>query len=105
MATKSTTRCTQGRRSAARVGPISFVPGVGVRLESFASYVKYHLQQTLTGGEFSILVTNLDYNTEGDKTKIMAMIEGDADQSVTTNDRRFTLEKRGNPPGSSPGGC
>jgi hypothetical protein len=88
-----------GKTIGRSVGPITFVPGRGVRLEGFSSYIKYHLQQTLTAGEFSILVTNLYFNTEGDKTKIMAMIEGDNDQSITTNDRRFTIEKRGNPPG------
>jgi hypothetical protein len=89
-----------GKTIGRPVGPVSFVRGVGVRLEGFSSYIKYHLQQTLTGGEFSLLVTNLAFNTEGDKTKIMSMIEGDDDQSITTNDRRFTLEKRGNPAGT-----
>ena len=88
-----------GKTIGRPVGPISFVPGVGVRLEGLGSYVKYYLQQTLTAGEFSILVTNVVFNTEGDKTKIMAMIQGDADQTITNNDRRFTLEKRGNPAG------
>jgi hypothetical protein len=88
-----------GKTIGRRIGPTSFVPGLGVRLENFNSYIKYHLPQTLTGGEFSLLVTNLEYNTEGDKTKIMTMIQGDNDQDVTTNDRRFTIEKRGNPPG------
>jgi hypothetical protein len=54
--------------------------------------------QTLVGGEFSLLVTNLRTNTEGDKTKMFAMSEGDSD--ITTNDRRFTVEKRGNPAGA-----
>ncbi len=38
------------------------------------------------------------FNTEGNKTKVMAMTEGDSD--ITTNDRRFTIEKRGNPAGA-----
>jgi hypothetical protein len=38
------------------------------------------------------------FNTEGNKTKVMAMTEGDSD--ITTNDRRFTIEKRGNPAGT-----
>ena len=88
-----------GKTIGHRVGPTSFVPGRGIRLEALSSYVKYHLQQTLTAGEFSVLVTDLDFNTEGDKTKIISMIQGDNDQDITTNDRRFTLEKRGNPPG------
>ncbi|HEY7448681.1 MAG TPA: hypothetical protein VH702_11070, partial [Vicinamibacterales bacterium] len=37
-------------------GPVTFIPGLGVRLESQLSYISYELQQTLTEGEFSILV-------------------------------------------------
>jgi len=86
-----------GRTVGQIVGPVTFIPGVGAKIEGPASYIQYNLPQTLTGGEFSILVTNMRTNTEGDKTKVMAMAEGDAD--ITTNDRRFTIEKRGNPPG------
>jgi hypothetical protein len=88
-----------GKTIGRSVGGTTFVPGLGVRLNGLSSYVKYHLQQTLEAGEFSILATNLDYNTEGGKTKIMAMMQGDNDQDITVNDRRFTIEKRGDPPG------
>jgi hypothetical protein len=77
-------------------GPVTFIPGRGAKMENWAAFIEYHIQ-TLTGGEFSMLITNLATNTEGDKTKIMAMSEGSAD--ITTNDRRFTIEKRGNPAG------
>jgi hypothetical protein len=70
-----------------------------VRLDGLGSYIKYHLQQTLEAGEFSILATNLEYNTEGGKTKLIAMMQGDNDGDITVNDRRFTIEKRGDPPG------
>jgi hypothetical protein len=79
-------------------GAVTFVPGVGVKLEGLSSYIQYNLQSTVTGGEFSILVTNMATNTEGGKTKVMAMSEGDSD--ITTNDRRFTIEKRGDPAGA-----
>lgn len=79
-------------------GAVSFIPGVGAKLEGLTSYIEYRLGQTVVGGEFSILVTNLNFNTEGDKTKIMAQTEGESD--ITTNDRRFTIEKRGNPAGT-----
>ena len=36
-------------------------------------------------------------NTEGDKTKLFSMAEGYGD--IVTNDRRMTVEKRGNPAG------
>jgi hypothetical protein len=85
-----------GRTVGIPHGPVTFVPGVGAKMENWAAYIEYHLQQTVTGGEFSMLITNLATNTEGGKTKIMAMSEGGAD--ITTNDRRFTAEKRGRGP-------
>ena len=78
-------------------GPVSFIAGVGLLLQSQLSYVSYELPQTLTEGEFSILVTNLAENTEGGKTKLMAMAQGYDD--IVTNDRRMTIEKRGDPAG------
>jgi hypothetical protein len=78
-------------------GPVTFVPGLGVRLESQESYISYQLQQTLTEGEFSIIVTGMPANTDGDKTKLFAMGSGYGD--IVTNDRRMTVEKRGDPPG------
>jgi hypothetical protein len=79
-------------------GPVTFIPGVGAKMQNWSAYIEYHLRQTVTAGEISMLVTNLATNTEGDKTKIMAMSEGGSD--ITTNDRRFTIEKRGNPAGA-----
>jgi hypothetical protein len=88
---------TNGRTVGEVVGPVTFIPGVGVRLETFASHIRYRLDQTLTAGEFSIIVTGVATNTEGNKTKLMAMSEGLSD--IVTNDRRMTVEKRGDPPG------
>jgi hypothetical protein len=73
-------------------GPTHFIPGVGISMDSLDSYVSYQLQQTLTEGEMSILATNVRTNTEGGKTKVMAMAEGYDD--ITTNNRRLTVEKR-----------
>jgi len=78
-------------------GPVEFIPGVGARLNSQTAFISYQLPQTLTEGEFSILVTGMPTNTEGDKTKLFAMGEGYGD--IVTNDRRMTVEKRGNPAG------
>jgi len=78
-------------------GSTAFLPGVGIQLHDFTSHVEYVLPQTIAKGEISVMVTNTPANTEGGKTKIMAMREGRSD--ITTNDRRFTIEKRGNPPG------
>jgi len=78
-------------------GSVTFIPGVGVRLNGFTSHIRYELPQKMTSGEFSILVTSMPTNTEGDKTKVMAMSEGGSD--IITNNRRMTVEKRGDPAG------
>jgi hypothetical protein len=66
-------------------------------LETQLSYVAYVLPTTLSEGEFSLLVTDMNANTDGDKTKLFAMAQGFGD--IVTNDRRATIEKRGDPPG------
>lgn len=88
---------TKGKTIGEVHGPVTFIPGVGVRLLSQESYISYELAQTLTEGEFSILVTQMDTNTDGGKTKLFAMGEGYSD--IVTNDRRMTIEKRGDPAG------
>jgi hypothetical protein len=88
---------TKGTTVGEIVGDVTFLPGVGVRLNDFGSYIRYRLPQTLLNGEFSIIITGMTTNTEGDKTKVMAMSEGLDD--LITNDRRMTVEKRGDPPG------
>jgi hypothetical protein len=89
-----------GKTVGQPVGAVTFIPGVGVKLEGLTSYIEYRLPQTVASGEFSILVTNMIQNTEGDKTKVMAMKEGTNAQDITNNSRRFTIEKRGNPAGA-----
>ena len=86
-----------GKTVGSMVGPLTFIPGVGLKIESQESYVSYVLPQTLTEGEFSLLVTGMPANTKGTKTKLFAMGEGFAD--IVTNDRRMTVEKRGDPAG------
>jgi hypothetical protein len=88
---------TNGKTVGEIIGPVTFIPGVGVRLEDFESHIRYRLPQTLLKGEFSIIITGMATNTEGDKTKVMAMSEGLDD--IVTNDRRMTVEKRGDPEG------
>ena len=88
---------TNGRSVGEIVGPVTFIPGVGVRLDTFFSHIRYKLPRTLLNGEFSMIVTNVATNTEGDKTKLMAMSEGLSD--LVTNDRRMSVEKRGDPEG------
>lgn len=88
-----------GKTIGTIVGPVTFIPGVGVRLEAFESRIVYELPEPLEDGELSALVTGVTTNTEGDKTKIFAMAQGYGD--LTANPRRMTVEKRGDsPPGA-----
>jgi hypothetical protein len=76
-------------------GHVTWVPGVGLRLENNQSYVTYVLPENLQEGEFSFMATNVDEGNPGDKSKVMSMGEG-AHVDVTDNDyRRATLEVRG----------
>ena len=77
------------------VGPVTLIPNVGAKMEDLVSYIQYQLGTTVTSGEISLLATNVHSGTEGGKTKVMAMSEGLSD--ITTNPRRFTIEKRGEP--------
>jgi hypothetical protein len=78
------------------VGPVTFIPGVGVRLEGFGSRIVYEMPEPVEDGELSALVTGVSTNTEGDKTKIFSMAQGYGD--LTANPRRMTVEKRGDGP-------
>jgi len=83
---------TIGRTVGTPVGPTQFVRD-GIELLTASSHVRYQLPQTLEAGEFSVMVTGFDEGSPGDKSKIMSMQEGGGD--ITTNDYRFTVEKRG----------
>jgi hypothetical protein len=83
---------TIGRTVGTPVGPVQFVKD-GIELLTSSSRVTYQLPQTLEAGEFSVMVTGFDEGSPGDKSKIMSMQEGTSD--ITTNDYRFTVEKRG----------
>ena len=77
-------------------GAVQFIQGTGAKMVSHGSHIEYAVE-TVADGELSMMVTNTPTNTEGNKTKVMSMREGRTD--ITTNDRRFTAEKRGNPAG------
>jgi hypothetical protein len=83
---------TIGRTVGMPVGSVRFVAN-GLQILTQDSHVRYDLPVTLTAGEFSMMVTGFDEGSAGDKTKIMSMQEGGGD--ITTNDYRFTVEKRG----------
>ena len=70
----------------------TLLPGQGVRLDSLGSRVTYTLPQNLPEGEFSLLATGLNSNSDGDSTKLFSMQQGSTD--MTTNPYRATIEKR-----------
>jgi len=83
---------TDGRSIGTPTG-MEFTKDVGARTISNASNIRYDLLQTISAGEYSFYVYNLNPLSVGDKTKLMSMQEGTSD--ITTNDYRFTIEKRG----------
>ena len=86
-----------GKTVGIRIGATEFVRDKGILLENQGGRVEYRLPQNVLSGEFSMIITGLRTNTEGQKTKIMSMAEGWSD--ITLNDRRMTVEKRGDPKG------
>ena len=60
---------TNGRTVGEIVGPVTFIPGVGVRLEDFTSHIRYRLPRTMVTGEFSMIITGMATNTEGARRK------------------------------------
>ena len=84
---------TDGKTVGSVVGSVDFLPGRGARLNSHTSRIVYTLPETLTAGEFSMMVTGIDDGSPGDKSKVMCMQEGDG--LLTANDYRFSAEQRG----------
>lgn len=75
------------------IGPVTFLPNQGARLETVTSYVRYHLPQTLTAGEFSMEVEGLRANAPGDKTKVFSM--GSDAPDFITDPYRVDIQYRG----------
>ena len=82
-------------------GPVTFT-NEGARLLAHESHIKYVFPSPLTAGEFSVMIKGADEGSEGDKTKVFAMQQGD-DPDITTNRYRFTAELRGANYGGGPG--
>lgn len=85
---------SDGKTVGQAAGSVTFVPGVGARMNDGTGYIAYPLPQNLQEGEFSFMATNVDEGNPGDKSKVMSMGEGCHDD-VTDNDYRNTLEVRG----------
>jgi hypothetical protein len=83
---------TNGQSVGALVNNVSLTPGRGATINTNESHIRYQLVQTVTAGELSMEVDGILNNSPGDKTKIMAMYDGNGD--ITTSDYRATIEKR-----------
>ena len=83
-----------GRTIGTVIGNVQFIQGVGAKFLDNNAYIDYQLPATISSGEISAIVANVCTcsGQPGTKTKVFAMSEGDDD--ITTNERRFTVEKR-----------
>lgn len=70
---------TAGTTVGTAVGPVSFVQGKGIRLETQNSYVRYQLPETVNTGEFSMIVEGISANGPTHKLKIFSMSDGPGD--------------------------
>ncbi len=57
-------------------GAVTFISGKGAQLNDQTSYIRYQLANTLTSGEFSVLVEGLAQGAGGSKFKIFSMQSG-----------------------------
>jgi hypothetical protein len=76
-----------------RIGPTSFVPDKGIRLDANTGYVRYVIPQTITSGEFSMEVEGLRPNAPGDKSKVFGMSTNSGD--FITDPFRVDIQYRG----------
>lgn len=75
------------------VGPVTFVPNQGVKLENEHSYIRYTIPQTIPAGEFSMEVMGLRTNAPGGKSKVFAMSSNAPD--FITDPFRTDIQYRG----------
>lgn len=85
-----------GRTIGTIHGPVTFIPNVGVRMDSDESWIEYELPQPLMEGEYSALVSGLTRisQTEDPKWRVLTMREGRS--AMNDNDYRMSIDKRGN---------
>jgi hypothetical protein len=72
---------------------VTWMPGVGVRLNARDSVVQYRLQAPCVDCEMSAYMTNLGNGSEEWKTKVLSMLRGDG-INITDNPYRATIDKR-----------
>lgn len=85
---------TNGRSSIiSNSNDVTFLPGVGVRLNSPDSYVEWRLAASCVECEFSAMMTNIGNGSEEFKPKVMSMLQADG-TDTTLNPYRVTIDKR-----------
>jgi ATP-binding cassette subfamily B protein len=85
-------RASGNDQRAGMLSAMQLTPGRGVTINTNESHVRYNLVRTITAGEFSFEADGILNNSPGDKTKMMAMYDGNGD--ITTSDWRLTVAKR-----------
>jgi hypothetical protein len=90
-----------GQSIGSVIGAVQFIPNVGAKLINNDSRITYNLVETVSQGEFSMIIEGIDEGSESDKGKVFSMQENGGD--ITTNDYRYTVEYRGRNYGGTPG--
>jgi len=89
---------TNGKTVGEALGPTTFIPGKGIRLEDFSAFVRYQIPVTITAGEFSMEIEGLRANAAGNKSKVFGAQQGTGD--FITDPFRMDIQYRGS--GGSP---
>jgi hypothetical protein len=84
---------TNGKSVGEINGNTTFIPGKGLRLDDFASFVRYAIPVTITAGEFSMEVEGLQANASGTKSKVFGAQQGTDD--FITDPYRMDIQYRG----------
>jgi hypothetical protein len=72
---------------------VTWLPGVGVRLNSKDSFVQWKIMTACPDCEYSALMTNIGNGSEEFKPKVMSMLRDDG-VNTTLNPYRVTIDKR-----------
>ena len=83
---------TIGRTVGTVFGSVTFT-SEGAAIDTQDSNIRYAMGQTVSVGEFSMMIKNIKSAAPGGKSKVMAIQQGTTD--ITDNPYRFTVEKRG----------
>jgi hypothetical protein len=77
-------------------GPVTFIPGQGVRIDAEESFIEYNVPQTMAAGEISVLVQGLDVNSSTEDPKLRVITAREGNDAINDNPYRLSIDKRGN---------